>query len=205
MAFKKYNQTFAFQLFFIIILAQLVVAGGMYGWQLYAVDTVKNGGVFLQIIVPLLILEIVSAGIVVMVARRPLKKIDDAIAYANNHAGLKEDSLGDLAGIIKSIRRLDAHLSLNEAVTTDHEFAQSLLDHLPIGVVALDQNRQITYANKAAPLHGGGKELNLHFKERESLDDWLNMVAEKNISGHKWWRRLTQSAVENEEKSAIRF
>ncbi len=126
--------------------------------------------------------------------------IDDALAYAYRNTNAKQDVASDLASLIKSIRHLDALRSPLEAVSTENEFAQSLLDHLPIGIVAFNQKREIIYANSAAPIHGGGKELNLDFIDHDSLETWLDQVTEKNISATHWWRRLGENVIEDADK-----
>jgi signal transduction histidine kinase len=199
MTVKKYHHTFSAQLALIFVLTQIVVASGVYAWQDYArVYFAANSP--LQILVPLLILQSIACAVVVSFARRPVKKIDDALTYAYRNANAKQESIDSLTGLVKSIRHLDALTnSKAEPVRAEHEFAQSLLDHLPVGIIALGAKREVIYANAAAPMHGGGKEINLDFKEHDSLDTWLSQVSEKNISASHWWRRLGQTAIENEE------
>jgi signal transduction histidine kinase len=133
-------------------------------------------------------------------ASRPLTKITKALSYAYRDTPPAKINLDDLSGLVKSIRHLDALNNPPDAVTTELEFAQSLLDHLPIGIIALNQKQEVMYANSAAPIHGGGKEINLDFKENASLETWLHEVSEKNISATHWWKGLGQAVVKDEEK-----
>lgn len=200
MAVKKYHQTFTVQLALIFLVSQIVVASGVYAWQDYAYVYFGIKNPLFQALGPFIILESIAACFIIAFASRPLKKIDDAITYAYRHANIDPIAAHDLANLIKSIRHIDALSTPPEAISTEHEFAQSLLDHLPIGIVALNQKREIIYANSAAPLHSGGKKINLNFTDNDSLNDWLDSVAEKNISAIHWWKRLGQSVIENEDK-----
>lgn len=197
MAVKKYPQKFTLQLIALFALSQAVVASGVYAWQDYAEVYFAIKNPFLQLLGPFLLLETIAACFIVSFASRPVKKVNDALAYAYRNA--KQDTTPTLAGLIKAIRHLDAVRAPLETVTTEHDFAQSLLDHLPFGIVVLGPKRDITYANAAAPLHGGGKELNLDFNDRDSLNTWLDSVAEKDISASRWWRRVGMVSVASEE------
>ncbi len=199
MAVKRYHQVFTVQLAVIFFTSQLVVASSVYAWQDYARIYLEITAPVLQIIVPFLLLQTVAACFVVAFARRPLKKVDDALVYAYRSANASQSVTKDLPSLVKSIRHLDAIHTPQDGVKTEHEFAQNLLDHLPIGIVAFNPKREIIYTNAAAPLRGGGKELNLNFKDHDSLDDWLDQISEKNISASHWWKRLSQSVIENEE------
>lgn len=172
----------------------------VYAWQDYAEIYLEIHSPLLQFFVPLLVVQLLAACFVVAFARRPIKKVDDALAYAYRSASTPQEITKDLTSLIKAIRHLDAIQPPADGVTAQHDFAQSLLDHLPIGIVALNQKREITYANAAAPIHGGGKELNLNFKDHDSLDDWLDRIAGKDISAGRWWKRLGQAVTETEEK-----
>ncbi len=200
MAVKKYHQVFSVHFFLVFVAGQIVAASILYAWQDYASIYLQSAHPLLHTFVPFLLLQIIAACFVTAFARRPLKKIDDALSYAYHNANIAQEPVKNLPALVKSIRHLDAAQTPGDGVSTQHEFAQSLLDHLPIGIVAFNKKREITYANAAAPLHGGGKELNLGFKDHDSLDDWLNQISEKNISASHWWKRLAQNVIEDEEK-----
>lgn len=198
MAVKRFSRSFALQIGGLFVGLHLVVFCGMYAWYDYAINYL-NLSKALALIPSFIILETIAVSIFLFIARRPLRSIESAIEYSYRTSVDREMVTGSLSAIIKSIRRLDPMLQKNTDVTTVHSFSQSLLDHLPIGVIVLDKKQAISYANKAAPLHAGGKEMNIDFIETDSLNEWLNTVHDQNISAQKWWKRMREITIESEE------
>ncbi len=64
---------------------------------------------------------------------------------------------------------------------------------LPVGFIALDQNRKIIYANKAAPVRvdsEGSTIIDLLFDQKDSLEAWLAECSERSVQAEKIWQRI---------------
>ncbi|TXG77579.1 HAMP domain-containing histidine kinase [Patescibacteria group bacterium] len=79
---------------------------------------------------------------------------------------------------------------------TDIDFSTAVLDRLPGGIIALDQERTILYANTAAPVtlsQQGQKQIQLIFEKDDTLDNWLTTSETNHVSAQKIWRRVQDS------------
>lgn len=67
-----------------------------------------------------------------------------------------------------------------------------LLDRLPCGVIALDSDRNVLYANHAAPIVAADKtsHLQLVFEGDNTLDNWLAHVEASQVGASKLWSRV---------------
>lgn len=195
MAVSNYYQGQKAKTILLFLIAQIIVGLMLWGtW--YALSPnfeLVQVGIGLGIV--FILLQTIVAYVVTSIATKPIKQVTDALLYAYSDKPFDKNST-----VVELIRRLHAEKDPEGGVATEHEFAQSLLDHLPIGIVALDSKRKIIYANKAAPTRGGGKELNVNFTNNDSLSGWLDQTAGKNISASHWWKRLRQTNIESEDK-----
>lgn len=200
MAVKKYHHQFAVQFIVLFFVSQVVVGATLYAWQDMLVHTYGNLHLLLRIAVPFLGLELIAGLFLLAYAIKPLRKIEAAVGYATKNSPQDQDALHNLYTIVKAIRHLDARTAPEAGdVIAEHSFSQSLLDHLPLGIVALDKKGATLYANPAAPLHAGGKALNLDFNDTDSLDGWLRQVSERDIKASKWWQRIREQAPQDQD------
>lgn len=197
---RKYHQSLGLQTALFFMLSQTVLAGVIYVWYSYASVNLGVSDFLILVVAPFVIMEFALGVLIGALASRPIKKIEAAIAYAYRNSKESRETIATIDNLLAAIRRLDAMRSASETPVTEHAFAQSLLDHLPVGIAAFNQKRELVYTNGAVPMHGGGKEINLDFKDNDSFNTWLDTVVEKNISAFHWWKRLPQSLVENEDQ-----
>lgn len=200
MAVKEFHRAHTWRSIGLFVGTQLVVACAVYAWQDYAHTYLDISHPFLQVVIPFVVLEAFFGSLLLAYVLYPLRKIEAALTYAYRSSPDGKNVTKDLASLIYAIRHLDAIKNPDADVTSEHTFASSLLDHLPLGVIVLNQKREIIYANAAAPTRADGKELNIAFIKSDSLDDWLTAVAEKNISASRWWKRLREVTVPNEDE-----
>lgn len=202
MAVKKFSNQYGWKIFLLSFLVQLIVVCGLYAIH----DSLTRFGdttAALAVLVIFLIIASITSIIIVLVAGNPIRKIEQAIQYAYHASVDRKTVTRSLDDMLKSIRRLDPNAHKNDDVLTMHEFTQNLLDHLPVGVVAYDKKREIVYSNQAAPVHADGKKLNLAFKDKDSLNIWLDNINSNDITSKKWWNRLRKDVVENEDEQAF--
>ena len=80
-----------------------------------------------------------------------------------------------------------------------------LLSKLPGGVIALNEGREIMYANDIAPVSpddSGKKRLQLLFEGEDTLENWLALVEESQVSAQKIWTRV-QTALPGEPNRRV--
>ncbi len=200
MAIRQYHKSFAWQFIGLFAATQIVVACIVYAWQDYAHTYLNMTHPFLMIVIPFILLEVLFGSLLLAFILRPIRKVESALSYAYRSSTDTKDISKDLANLIKAIRHLDAIKNPDEGVASEHAFASSILEHLPLGIVVFNQKREIIYANAAAPTRAEGKELNIAFSDNDSLETWLNTVDGKDISASRWWKRLRQSVTVDEEK-----
>ncbi|MDO8335389.1 MAG: PAS domain-containing sensor histidine kinase [Candidatus Saccharibacteria bacterium] len=194
MAVNSYPRQQSTKLIVTFLVLQTIIAAIIAGiWFILAAPTI-TWQLGLILAGTFLLLEAIAAYIVNIVASKPIHQVVNALLYAYSDKPFDKNST-----VVELIRRLHAEKEPEEGITTETVFAQSLLDHLPIGIIALNAKREIIYANKAAPTRGGGKELNVNFTENDSLLGWLDTTAGKNISSSHWWKRLRQINIESED------
>lgn len=83
-------------------------------------------------------------------------------------------------------------------------FADTLAT-LPVGFIMLDQQRQIIYANGAAPIRidsEGNKSLELLFDKNDDLNTWLDTCHERSVQAEKIWQRVANK-IPGEENRKI--
>jgi len=75
------------------------------------------------------------------------------------------------------------------------------LDQTKAGIVILDANGAIAYANKKAPLGtdmGGAKHLDLIFEKPNELETWLDNCRANAVHAEKTWQRVANKVVGEE-------
>ncbi len=194
MAVKSSAKMQKLQLIGLFLLIQAIVGGVLYLVTALAVQQMGDTEALTVIALTFVGLESIGAYIVATIAARPMQQVSDALLYAYSDKPFDKNS-----SVVELIRRLHAEKNPENTVSAEFEFAHALLDNLPLGIVVLNQKREIIYTNKAAPTHSGGKELNINFSESDSLNLWLDSVVGKNISASKWWKRMRQINIESEE------
>ncbi len=194
MAVKSTAKMQKLQLIGLFLLIQIVIGVILYLTTALITQSMSNNESLLIIALAFIGLESIGAYMIASIAARPMQQVSDALLYAYSDKPFDKNS-----SVVELIRRLHAEKNPESNVDSEFEFAHALLDNLPLGIVVLNQKREIIYSNKAAPTHGGGKELNINFSENDSLNLWLDSVVGKNISASKWWKRMRQINIESEE------
>lgn len=81
-----------------------------------------------------------------------------------------------------------------ETVSADERLVRNLLAALPVGLIALDANRNIIASNALAPTYFPEKDrraVQLDFSDTpDSLDKWLSAVEQNAIDAEKLWSRI---------------
>ncbi|MBN9398172.1 hypothetical protein BGO18_01670 [Candidatus Saccharibacteria bacterium 47-87] len=86
---------------------------------------------------------------------------------------------------------------------TDRTPLETALDETPAGFVAFNNERVITYANKAAPLRvdtAGTKTLELLFNEHDNLFTWWDECEKSAVHAEKIWPRIPNKLPNEEDR-----
>lgn len=80
------------------------------------------------------------------------------------------------------------------------------LNHTPCGIVVLNSQRDILFANDTAPITTGtdGKRyLDLEFIGEQSVYDWLDEITDDNITANRQWTRIATTRAQNAAPQAF--
>lgn len=167
------------------------------------------------------IVAIVSASIGVNilalgVTSEPLKQLTAALAHAKgerspllppnpNTNRYKESGLRPLLLAILELGVQDAGVYKNtkpETVSFDIDF-KSAFEETKAGVVFLNQQREVLFANSSAPVREdptGTRKLELEFYTDQSLDEWLKQCEEKAVHAQKVWKHIANKPMGHEDR-----
>lgn len=168
--------------------------------------------------------NMIVAAIVLNSITKPIKNITSALSHISGELSTdKPPLLNDkklakhgLDTLIKKIYELSAAQAIDIEQETNEEkptpaiqgYQDSLaksLDETTCGFVVFNKDRQITYANKAAPVrvdNEGKITLDLIFGEVDSINNWWNECEETAIKAEKTWSRISNK-IPNEEDRRI--
>lgn len=156
------------------------------------------------LLVVLTIVALAANFIVILSAMRPLKDISSALVHiAGERSPIAPPNLNDDRFERTNLRPL-LKLVYDLATTQSDEASQASasdgnldiagqLNHTATGIVMLNSNNEIIFANKSAPITidgEGRKSLELIFDVDPSVNDWLADRGEHDIHAEKTWRRI---------------
>lgn len=76
----------------------------------------------------------------------------------------------------------------------------AVLESVPCGIIALNEKREVVYANSQAPVkkNDKGMTLELIFDGENNLESWLDKVEQTNITAYNLWHRVADSRLGTE-------
>lgn len=121
-----------------------------------------------------------------------------------NDKHFERDGFKPLLQLVYSVsaERIDPSRPTSEEPAVDLDAA---LSSLPVGFVVFDEDRNIIYANEAAPIRidsDGNKSLELIFDKSDNLESWIDERHEKDVHAEKIWRRIPNK-IPGEENRKI--
>lgn len=158
------------------------------------------------LLVALSAVALVANFLIILAAMRPLKDISSALVHiAGEPSALTPPNLNDdryqrnhLRPLLKLV--YDLATEQTEGSTTGETSKQSnsvdvpaQLNHTSTGLVMLDGDNQIIFANKSAPITvdpNGKKSLELIFDVDQPINDWVNERGNSDIHAEKSWHRI---------------
>lgn len=136
----------------------------------------------------------------------PIKIMTQAVSHVSNQASdlpapyinKPQYEKNGLKALVQTIYDLalkdpaDLNMQSKEIATMNSDNAMTILNALPVGVIGLDPDGKVAFANKNAPIRidtAGKQEIELLFNKDESLTHWLTASQiEKLRDTHTWSR-----------------
>lgn len=142
---------------------------------------------------------IIGALIVLPFILRPMRSILTAVSYKTGeltaqkltNPNSKKCAKSGLKAVLEGIYSQEAVSLSKEPV--DAPRVDAMLDTSSCGVVVMDNEHKIIYANASAPIitrPDGRPELALEFVDDLPLENWLQDVADHKISAERQWSRV---------------
>jgi len=192
----------------ILTILMQVAAAGAISFALIAAGVTT---VSIQFWITIIAVLVATSGlniILLMQLLTPLKDIAHALTHISgepnaitppnpNAHHFERDGFKPLLQLIYDKAR-SSDTSLQDKKIADTFDVSSALDTSFTGVIMLDDNRNIVYANAAAPLADdteGGRHLSLLFNNDDTLEKWLDMCDKKSVQAEHVWTRVSDKVT----------
>lgn len=179
------------------------ITTGIFGYMLYL--STNDVATSLLLSVPPFVLQVLTLILILPPAIAPVDILSRAVTHVSGQAsdvippninGTRHEKTG-LKDMLDVIYRLATNLRPEPNLTSKDEEQQktmlSLLEELPIGVIALDDELKVSYSNKMAPTtvdENGHESIQLMFESGDTFEDWIGRTKEQSISDSKTWTHI---------------
>lgn len=221
MRMDEYYPRFRAKVIYILFGIELLV--GLTGWgMLFILHT--NIGITTELMFPVgivifVLLQLGATPFIVDLLTEPTKIMVEAITHVSKQAtagtppninqprheksGLKNivQTVYELA--VGSAHQLDVAAGDKENLAQNAAFIQQLLNEVPCGVVALNSERKVIYANKLAPTRINlrqDQEVDLIFEKSESFEAWLAECEKSKVKDTKVWTRIPNKLPDEKDR-----
>ncbi len=159
------------------------------------------------------LLQIAATPFIVDIISEPTKLMVQAVTHisrqANNvtpplinqtrheRSGLKMVIQTIYEVAVGSSHEIDVTAGNNTGLASNVTFLQQLLGEVPCGIIALNKDRAVIYANQLAPVRVTPKqeqEVELVFEQSNSLHSWLDECEKSKVKDTKTWTRIENKA-----------
>lgn len=192
------------------LLLVVVVLGAVISTAGQPRDTVG----FIAFIVALVAGSISINIILVHLVTSPLKSLADALTHVSgelsnvtppnpNAKRLERNGLKPLIQYLYESASAEHTGQQANAVGAGGELLGRALNNTSAGIVVLDANGTIKFANKKAPITidtSGTKHLELIFEQNRTLDQWLASVRDTQVHAEKVWQRIPNKITGEEDR-----
>lgn len=184
--------------------AMIFLTTAIFWYMLYLAS--GNVAISLLLSIPPLVLQVMTLIFVLPPALEPIDILSRAVTHVSGQAsnvippnvnGTRHEKTG-LKDMIDAIYRLATTLRPepnlgDEKKEGEKKVMLSLLEELPIGVVAFNTKFEIVYSNKQAPTvvdENGHESIQLMFEAGDTFDNWIRKATERSISESKIWPHI---------------
>lgn len=146
---------------------------------------------------------------------KPTKKLLAAIIHISGEKPVlpisspnsEDDDTTGLQDALQTVYGLAIYQESGKKPTIENQKTNDLvskaLDSTVCGFVAMNENRQIVYANKSAPIKINADDkkcLSLIFNENDGIDEWLDKCSNNSVHSEKVWTRIPNKLPNNEDR-----
>ena len=199
---------------FIIFMSQIIIAGALASALILSATFTLDSLVLWGIIGGVVVVGSVASMMLLDYASRPSKDLLAAIIhvagepttttppslndgrYANNGFKQALQTIYELAG-----KEVSTPLQTNSLTDTKAAAIQSALDVTSCGLMVLGHDRNILYANKAAPVRitqDNTQSLGLVFNGNDTLEAWLSECEQHSVHAEHTWTRVADRLPDEE-------
>ncbi len=190
-----------------IMLAEVFTtsAAGAVAWVLWQYVGLDPLSAFTYSLVVLIALHVVATPFIIDFASKPLKVIWQAIARVSNdpvqtqppNINLPQYEKNGLKALVQTVYDLAVHSGQTDTPApeasdpTNTALYQALVESMPVGIIALNDQAELIYASPPAPTHQNSDDrpvIELNFEKNDSLDTWLASCQDKLRDTHVWHR-----------------
>lgn len=162
--------------------------------------------------------QIIITPLVVKFLGEPLKLIVQAVTHVSKQANdvvppninqSKYEKSG-LKNVIQSIyemsvgtHQLDVAHGDVKKISNSSTFAKQLLKDIPTGIIALNSERTVVFANKIAPVSVNSdqeQQIDLLFDAADDLNKWLDECEKGKLKDSKTWTRVADKLPDTEDR-----
>lgn len=181
----------------------IIVTTGIFGYMLYLAS--HDLAISILLSVPPFVLQVVTLIVILPAALAPVDILSRAVTHVSGQANnlippningtrYEKTGLKDMLDVIYHLATtLRPEPNLADTDQNKQKVMVSLLEELPVGVVALNEKQEVVYSNKSAPTivdENGHESIQLMFEANDGFTDWVKKAAERSISESKTWTHI---------------
>lgn len=195
--FSRYYRRLSFVVMFIISAISGLLAGSAI---LLAGESWHSPVLYIGVLIAMAISAFASITLVLVITK-PLQEILAAISFKINeptattppNSNAKSFEQTGLKQVLDIIYETDFNANLNDQTDREPSIVETALDHTINGVIVLDSEMKIVYANKSAPVTSdvdGAPQIALDFLDDQTILSWLSEIKNTKISAERSWQRV---------------
>lgn len=190
------------RLSFVIVLIISAISGLLAGVAVLLTGESWQSPIFFVSILLAMSISAFASLMLIMVITKPLQDILSAISFKINEQTTTRPPNSNTSNyeqtgmklVLDAIYKTDFIPDNTTKPITNPSALEQSLEHTGCGIIVLDPDMQIVYANKSAPVVeniDGVQQIALDFFGEQTILDWLQDIKNTKISAEKNWQRIT--------------
>lgn len=196
--FKRYKS----RMLLVVALAQVAstVVAGLLAWFLWHSPNIDPAVLFPACVGALLVINLLMVPLILNTATRPFGLLAQAIAHVSKDPFVtpppilsEKDERSGLKALVQTVYEIAVASSAPAQAAGPTDFFKEVADSTPCGIIVLNKQGAITYANPAAPVSAapnGGHSIDLVFNQSSDLNTWLAESRTNKVRDTHLWLRV---------------